>query len=76
MSFASEIQSGKYMEKRHAKIGQLTMEIIFEQSARSQDRTQRKSLLDKSTCLPTKRQCELLNAVRSTAYTQPVELSY
>ncbi|WP_274056102.1 IS3 family transposase [Vibrio parahaemolyticus] len=80
MIFASESQSGKdsseEVEKLHAKIGQLTMENgFFGQSARSLDRAQRKSSLDKSTLLPIKRQCELLNVARSTAYYQPVGLS-
>ncbi|HHF0540223.1 TPA: IS3 family transposase [Vibrio alginolyticus] len=80
MIFASENQSGKdsseEVDKLHAKIGQLTMENgFFGQSARSLDRAQRKSSLDKSTLLPIKRQCELLNVARSTAYYQPVGLS-
>ncbi|MEZ9708133.1 IS3 family transposase [Vibrio breoganii] len=80
MIFASESQLGKdnseEVDKLHAKIGQLTMENgFFGESARSLDRAQRKSSLDKSTQLPIKRQCELLNIARSTAYYQPLGLS-
>ncbi|MFS1984544.1 IS3 family transposase [Vibrio breoganii] len=80
MIFASESQLGKdnseEVDKLHAKIGQLTMENgFFGESARSLDRAQRKSSLDKSTQLPIKRQCELLNIARSTAYYQPIGLS-
>lgn len=77
MIFASENQSGKEsseeMDKLHAKIGQLTMENdFFGQSAQSLDRAQRKNSLVKFTQLPIKRQCELLNIARSTAYYQPI----
>ncbi|NAZ72105.1 IS3 family transposase, partial [Vibrio toranzoniae] len=77
MIFTSENQPGKDnsadVDKLHAKIGQLTMENgFFGQSARSLDRAQRKISLDKLTQLPIKRQCELLNIARSTAYYQPV----
>ena len=48
---------------------------FFGQSARSLDRAQRKSSLVKFTQLPIKRQCELLNIARSTAYYQPIGLS-
>ncbi|WP_172566984.1 IS3-like element ISVpa4 family transposase [Vibrio fluvialis] len=80
MIFATENHSGKEssedVDKLHAKIGQLTMENgFFGQSARSLDRAQRKSSLVKSTPLPIKRQCELLNIARSTAYYQPIGLS-
>ncbi|MGO2343866.1 IS3 family transposase [Vibrio litoralis] len=80
MIFASESQLSKdnteEVDKLHAKIGQLTMENgFFGESARSLDRAQRKSSLDKSTQLPIKRQCELLNIARSTAYYQPIGLS-
>ncbi|WP_158137123.1 IS3-like element ISVpa4 family transposase [Vibrio metschnikovii] len=80
MIFATENDSGKEssedVDKLHAKIGQLTMENgFFGQSARSLDRAQRKSSLVKSTPLPIKRQCELLNIARSTAYYQPIGLS-
>ncbi|EGR1094091.1 IS3 family transposase [Vibrio cholerae] len=80
MIFATENHSGKEsseeVDKLHAKIGQLTMENgFFGQSARSLDRAQRKSSLVKSTPLPIKRQCELLNIARSTAYYQHIGLS-
>ncbi|HAS3901125.1 IS3 family transposase [Vibrio cholerae] len=80
MIFATENHTGKEssedVDKLHAKIGQLTMENgFFGQSARSLDRAQRKSSLIKSTPLPIKRQCELLNIARSTAYYQPIGLS-
>ncbi|HHG3104801.1 TPA: IS3 family transposase [Vibrio parahaemolyticus] len=80
MIFASESQLSKdnteEVDKLHAKIGQLTMENgFFGQSARSLDRAQRKLSLVKSTPLPIKRQCELLNIARSTAYYQPIGLS-
>ncbi|EGQ8579457.1 IS3-like element ISVpa4 family transposase [Vibrio cholerae] len=80
MIFATENHSGKEssedVDKLHAKIGQLTMENgFFGQSTRSLDRAQRKSSLVKSTPLPIKRQCELLNIARSTAYYQPIGLS-
>ncbi|ENM3782393.1 IS3-like element ISVpa4 family transposase [Vibrio paracholerae] len=80
MIFATENHSGKEsseeVDKLHAKIGQLTMENgFFGESARSLDRAQRKCSLDKSTKLPIKRQCELLNIARSTAYYQPIGLS-
>ncbi|HCE1981266.1 TPA: IS3 family transposase [Vibrio parahaemolyticus] len=80
MIFATENHTGKEssedVDKLHAKIGQLTMENgFFGQSARSLDRAQRKSSLVKSTPLPIKRQCELLNIARSTAYYHPIGLS-
>ncbi|MHB9954802.1 IS3 family transposase [Vibrio campbellii] len=80
MIFASESQLSKdnteEVDKLHAKIGQLTMENgFFGQSARSLDRAQRKLSLVKSTPLSIKRQCELLNIARSTAYYQPIGLS-
>ncbi|EIJ0984771.1 IS3 family transposase [Vibrio vulnificus] len=80
MIFATENHTGKEsseeVDKLHAKIGQLTMENgFFGQSARSLDRAQRKSSLVKSTPLSIKRQCELLNIARSTAYYQPIGLS-
>ncbi|TFH92015.1 IS3 family transposase [Vibrio ouci] len=80
MLFASESQLSKEsteeVDKLHAKIGQLTMENgFFGESARSLDRAQRKNSLDKSTQLPIKRQCELLNITCSTAYYQPIGLS-
>ncbi|NOE48049.1 IS3 family transposase [Vibrio cholerae] len=80
MIFATENHTGKEsseeVDKLHAKIGQLTMENgFFGQSARSLDRAQRKSSLVKSTPLPIKRQCELLNIARSSAYYQPIGLS-
>ncbi|EJL6400556.1 IS3 family transposase [Vibrio navarrensis] len=80
MIFATENHTGKEssedVDKLHAKIGQLTMENgFFGQSARSLDRAQRKSSLVKSTPLPIKRQCELLNIARSTAYYNPIGLS-
>ncbi|MEI8672746.1 IS3 family transposase [Vibrio sp. SA48] len=80
MIFASENQLGKdnseEVDKLHAKIGQLSMENdFFGQSARSLDRAQRMSSLVKSNQLPIKRQCELLNIARSTAYYQPIGLS-
>ncbi|HHC6670858.1 TPA: IS3 family transposase [Vibrio parahaemolyticus] len=80
MIFASESQLSKdnseEVDKLHAKIGQLTMENgFFGQSARSLDRAQRKLSLVKSTSLPIKRQCELLNIARSTAYYHPIGLS-
>ncbi|AWA98194.1 MULTISPECIES: IS3 family transposase [Vibrio] len=80
MIFASESQLSKdnteEVDRLHAKIGQLTMENgFFGQSARSLDRAQRKLSLVKSTPLPIKRQCELLNIARSTAYYQPIGLS-
>ncbi|MGY3569399.1 IS3 family transposase [Vibrio paucivorans] len=80
MIFASESQLSRdnteEVDKLHAKIGQLTMENDFlAKSARSLDRAQRKLSLVKSTPLPIKRQCELLNIARSTAYYQPIGLS-
>ncbi|WP_325895446.1 IS3 family transposase [Grimontia sp. NTOU-MAR1] len=80
MIFASESQLGQdsseEVDKLHAKIGQLTMENgFFGESARSLDRAQRKNSLVKSTPLPIKRQCELLNIARSTAYYHPIGLS-
>ncbi|MGR2849347.1 IS3-like element ISVpa4 family transposase [Vibrio vulnificus] len=80
MIFATENHTGKEsseeVDKLHAKIGQLTMENgFFGQSARSLYRAQRKSSLVKSTPLSIKRQCELLNIARSTAYYQPIGLS-
>ena len=65
--FASESQLSKdnaEVDKLHAKIGQLTMENDFLESARSLDRAQHS--LDKSTQLPIKRQCELLNIAKYT----------
>ncbi|MEZ9292434.1 IS3 family transposase [Vibrio lentus] len=80
MIFASESQLSKdnteEVDKLHAKIGQLTMENDFlARGARSLDRAQRKLSLVKSTPLPIKRQCELFNIARSTAYYQPIGLS-
>lgn len=77
MIFASESQLSKdnteEVDKLHAKICQLTMENdFFGQSARSLDRAQLKLSLVQSTPLPIKRQCELLNIARSTAYYQPL----
>ncbi|MEI8633063.1 IS3 family transposase [Vibrio sp. PP-XX7] len=77
--FSSGSHSGKDnsedMDKLHAKIGQLTMENDFSQSARSLDRAQRKDALDKTDSLSVKQQCKLLNIARSTAYYRPAGLS-
>ncbi|WP_157576730.1 IS3 family transposase [Pseudoalteromonas rubra] len=65
-------QSDEDVEKLHAKIGQLTMENgFFGESARSLARAHKKNKLDKTHSLALKRQCELLEISRASAYYKP-----
>ena len=60
----------------HAKIGQLALENDFFRRGASQGGiTERKAIITRTHALPVKRQCQLLELARSTAYAQPRPVS-
>lgn len=73
---AGAVSSEPDLKTLHAKIGQLTLENDFLESALTKaGLAGRKTMIDRTHDLPATRQCQVLDLARSTIYYQPVPTS-